>query len=252
MAKIAFHLTVSEGKRLIARAVAALPEVRKGLETGTVIICKGSTNAYIVEEVLGRTIDKPTYLTGNTQPVRGASPMTAERVPDVVLRAGVPLEGVSAIAAAADLGPGDVLIKGANALSPDRRMAGVLVGDRTGGTVGNTAGHVIGKNALQLTPVGLEKTIAGDLWEIAGRVNDQEPALSDIPQLWISQGRIITEIEALAVLAGVEALPMAAGGINGAEGATWFLAWGDEAMLDRCRAIVDSVQGEPPFHTPSQ
>ena len=83
-------------------------------------------------------------------------------------------------------------------------------------------------------------------------MNDQEPALSDIPQLWISQGRIITEIEALAVLAGVEALPMAAGGINGAEGATWFLAWGDEAMLDRCRAIVDSVQGEPPFHTPGQ
>lgn len=252
MAKIAFHLTVSEGKRLIARAVAALPEVRKGLESGTVIICKGSTNAYIVEEVLGRPIDKPTYLTGNTQPARGASPMTAERIPDVVLRAGIPLEEVSAIAAAADLGPGDVLIKGANALSPDRRMAGVLVGDRTGGTVGNTAGHVIGKGVLQLTPVGLEKTIAGDLWAIAERVNDQEPAVSGIPRLWISQGRIITEIEALAVLTGVEALPMAAGGINGAEGATWFLAWGDEDALDRCRAAVDSVLGEPPFQASGQ
>ncbi len=117
MAKIAFHLTVSEGKRLIARAVAALPEVRKGLETGTVIICKGSTNAYIVEEVLGRTIDKPTYLTGNTQPVRGASPMTAERVPDVVLRAGV-LGGVSAIRYGGRSGPGDVLIKGPTPCRP--------------------------------------------------------------------------------------------------------------------------------------
>lgn len=248
MAKTAFHLTVSEGKRLIARAVASLPEVRRALEGGILIVCKGSTNAYIVEEVLGRPIDKRTYLTGNTQPARGAAPMTTERIPDVVLRSGALVEGVSAIEAAAELGPGDVLIKGANALSPDRRMAGVLVGDRTGGTVGNTAGHAIGKGALQITPVGLEKTVGGDLWEMAARVNDQEPPVGSLPRLWISQGRVVTEVEALAILAGVEAAPIAAGGINGAEGSIWLLAWGDDEAVARCLAVVDAVLGEPPFH----
>lgn len=247
MAKTAFHLTVSEGKRLIARAVAAMPEVLRALQDGTVIICKGSTNGYVLEEILGRHIDKATYLTGNTQPARGAAPMTEERIPDVVLRHGEPVEGLTAIAAAAELQAGDVLIKGANALSPDRRMAGVLVGDRAGGTVGNTAGHVIGKGALQITPVGLEKTIGGDVWEAAARMNSQEPAVGCLPRLWISQGRIVTEIEALAMLAGVEAITVAAGGINGAEGSTWFLAQGSDEALARCLAIVDGVLGEPPF-----
>ncbi|MBD3173787.1 MAG: hypothetical protein GF320_01295 [Armatimonadia bacterium] len=247
MPKAAFHLTVSEGKRLVAKAVAAMPEVRRAIENGTVVICKGSTNAYVVEEVLGETIDKPMYLTGNTQPSRGAAPMTSARLPDVVLERGQRRDDVTAIEAAADLKPEDVLIKGANALSPDRRMAGVLVGDPTGGTVGNTAGHVIGKGATQITPVGLEKTIGGDLWEIASRVNGDEPVVGSMPRLWISQGQIVTEIEALELLAGVEAAAMSAGGINGAEGSTWLLVSGAEKAVGSCLTLIDGILGEPAF-----
>jgi hypothetical protein len=247
MAKAAFHLTVSECKRLIAKGVAALPEVRHALKDGTIAVCKGSTNAYVVEELLGRGIVKATYLTGNTQPAKGASPLPTERIPDVVLRNGEPVDGLTAIAAAAKMGPGDVLIKGANALSHDGRMAGVLVGDPTGGTVGNTAGHIIGKGITQIIPVGLEKTIPGDLWDVAEAVNEPDDLVGSIPRLWISQGFIVTEVEAVFALTGADASPMAAGGINGAEGAVWLLVQGE---LDRVQAAVklaESLYGEPPF-----
>jgi len=247
MSATAIHLTVAEGKRLIAKAVAALPEVRSALSSGLIVVCKGSTNAYIVEELTGRTIDKATYLTGNTQPARGARPLTKERIPELVLRDGTPVEGLTAVEAAAELKRGDVLMKGANALSPDRRMAGVLVGDPTGGTVGKTAGHVIGKGVAQLIPVGLEKTVAGNLWETAARVNCAIATAGHIPRMWVSQGRIITEVEALSILTGACATPMAAGGINGAEGAVWLLIEGSEEQVARALTVADGVYGEPPI-----
>jgi len=247
MSATSIHLTVAEGKRLIAKAVAALPEVRSALSKGLVVVCKGSTNAYIVEELTGRTIDKATYLTGNTQPARGARPLTTERIPELILRDGAPVEGLTAVEAAAELKRGDVLMKGANALSPDRRMAGVLVGDPTGGTVGKTAGHVIGKGAVQLIPVGLEKTVAGDLWETAARVNSATAAVGHIPRMWISQGRIITEVEAFGVLSGACVTPMGAGGINGAEGAVWLLIEGSEEQVAQALKIAEEIYGEPPI-----
>ncbi len=49
-------LTVSESKRLIAKGVAKLEFVQKARQEGTVAIAKGSTNGYVVEEILGKPI----------------------------------------------------------------------------------------------------------------------------------------------------------------------------------------------------
>ena len=46
-------LTVAESKRLIAKAVAQMPIVKNALENGMVIITKGTTNAYVAEEITG-------------------------------------------------------------------------------------------------------------------------------------------------------------------------------------------------------
>jgi hypothetical protein len=51
-----FTLTPSESKRLIAKAVAALPEVQEAREHGYLVIGRGSTNAYLIEELLGAPI----------------------------------------------------------------------------------------------------------------------------------------------------------------------------------------------------
>ena len=61
-------LTVSESKRLIAKGVAALPEVRRAMEEGMVVVATGTTNAYVLEELWGREFDKRRYRSGVTAP----------------------------------------------------------------------------------------------------------------------------------------------------------------------------------------
>ena len=48
--KALISLTVSEGKRLIGKAVAALPQVQAARKQGKLIIATGITNAYVAEE----------------------------------------------------------------------------------------------------------------------------------------------------------------------------------------------------------
>src|SRR5512133_3178026 len=65
-AKMAAALVVlnpSESRRLLGNATAALPEVKKALQSGTIIIARGVTNAYVTEEILGITVEPKAGLT---------------------------------------------------------------------------------------------------------------------------------------------------------------------------------------------
>ena len=64
-------LTVAESKRLIAKAVVQMPIVKNALENGTVIVIKGTTNAYIAEELTGKKADHAAFVTGRVSPRRG-------------------------------------------------------------------------------------------------------------------------------------------------------------------------------------
>jgi len=242
-----FALTVAESKRLIARGVAACPLVKRALESGIVAVAKGTTNGYIVEELTGEPIHKPHYCTGTTRPRKAKREIeVANKLPDLVLREGKRWEGGAATDAVAEMKAGDVFIKGANALNYERRQAAVLIGHPTGGTVGAAIGAVLARRATFLTPVGLEKNIPGDLHELhrqlaAAGANGSGPAL------WPVDSEIFTEIEALAVLCGVETKPIGAGGICGAEGAVWLAVWGSQEQIEKVEGIVDGVVGEPAF-----
>ncbi len=51
-------LTVQEGKRLIAKGLLAWEPFRRARESGIVAIAKGTTNAYVVDELLGGADEK--------------------------------------------------------------------------------------------------------------------------------------------------------------------------------------------------
>ncbi len=238
-------LTVSEGKRLIAKGVAASLWVKRALDEGMIVIAKGSTNGYIVEELLGQRIDKLRYALGLRWPQgRRRRLPPGERLPDVVLRRGEAVEGMDLDAAVQEMGPGDVFIKGANALNYQAGLAGVLAGPTTGGTIGRNLMAVLSRRATLLIPVGLEKEIAWDIAEVA-----RATRAPDVPQniLVSVEGEIITEIEALRLLTGVEAVQVAAGGIGGAEGAIELLVEGNEEAMAATRRLLEGVWGEPPF-----
>ncbi len=242
-----FVLTVSESKRLIAKGVARCPTVRRALEKGIVAVAKGTTNGYIVEELAGQAIHKPHYCTGTTRPQKGQGDVeVANKLPDLVLRRGQGWEGISAIEAVAEMKAGDVFIKGANALNYDLGQAAVLVGHPTGGTIGAAIGALVARRAALLIPVGLEKSVPGDLHEVARQLAEVGEGGSG-PTLWPVEGEIFTEIEALDVLFGVEAQPIGAGGILGAEGSVRLAVWGSRDQLQQVESLLDGIYGEPPF-----
>ncbi|MFH0962718.1 MAG: hypothetical protein V2A58_01755 [Planctomycetota bacterium] len=240
-------LTVAESKRLIARGIAADARVKAALKQGIVAVAKGTTNAYVVEELLGKEIDKSRYVTGCVIPAKRKGAGLDASLPDVVLRDGKPLEGATVKAIVREMRQGDVFIKGANALNYERRQAATLIGDATGGTLGATLGTIIGKKVTLLTPVGLEKNVPGDLAALARLIAEERRTKPPVFALWLTPGEIFTEIEALKVLADVEALPCAAGGVADAEGSIRLLLRADHPKMNKALRVLRTIQGEPPF-----
>jgi hypothetical protein len=64
-------------------------------------------------------------------------------------------------------------------------------------------------------------------------------------------GTVVTEIQALEQM-GVMAVPIAAGGCNGAEGASLLAIQGEEERMKNVLNIIDSIKGEPPLRLPTE
>lgn len=241
-------LTVSEGKRLIGKAVAEMPIVRRALRDGTVIIARGTTNTYVAEEILGREIERGAFVTGKVYPAKGGKRFRpSKRLGEMVIRRGKLAEGVSFDEALGRLKPGDVVIKGANALDYEDGTAGILIGHPAGGTIGKAMPYVIARKAHLVIPVGLEKQVAGSVEEIATRMREPVESVNRVPSMFLVRGHIVTEIEALKILAEVDAFQAAAGGIGGAEGSVRLVFRGTREKVEEALRIIGEVQGEPPF-----
>ena len=220
------------------------------LRSGIVAVAKGTTNAYVVEELTGERIRKAHYCAGTTRPAgRKAEVEIANKLPDLVLRRGERWEGVAATDAVTEMKPGDVFIKGANAINYDRGQAGILIGHPTGGTIGAAIGTVVARRITLLLPAGLEKNIPGDLSE-AYRLLTAVGESGAGPMLWPVDGEIFTELEALKVLCGVDARAIGAGGILGAEGSVRIGVWGTREQLTQVDSLLEGIHGEPPFGSP--
>ena len=250
MAVATFSLTVSEGKRLIAKGVAQLPAIQRAMNKGLIAVCKGTTNAYVLEELLGEPVEKTGYVLGATIPAKGAAraSLLPGSIPEVILRDGRPATDLPTVQDAFKvMGRGDIVIKGANALDYKHRLAGVLIGHPEGGTVGAFTGRMHGRKFGLVIPIGLEKQVAGDLRAAEVDLLSAGPDKYTGPSLWVIHGQIVTEIEAIRVLVDAEAVQIGAGGIGGAEGAVWLMVKGDEDAVHRATELIEGVQGEPPF-----
>lgn len=238
-------LTVAEGKRLIAKGVAASELVQRAMEQGSLAISSGTTNAYVIEEITGEKFDKKTHVTGRTLPAGYKGPALSYAGNDLIIRKGERITGVAANDYVTEMGPGDVFVKGANAINYELNQAAVLIGHPTGGSVGSTIGTIVARRIQYLHPVGLEKSVNADLNEMAALLNEDSDGKG--PTLWVVPGMLFTEIEALETLAGVAACHVGSGGIGQAEGAVWLALFGDEEGLARAKNVIEGVRGEPSF-----
>lgn len=242
-----FTLTSSESKRLIGKAAAALPEVKQAKDNGYLVISRGSTNAFILEELLGEKIEKERYVAGMV--VKGVFCIMGQalRTKPVVFHKGKVLN-VEPGAVIPDMKPGDLLLKGANAIDPYGN-AGVAMAGAGGGTMGQFYMALKAAGVATIYPVGLEKMIpsVADAAKYGGTLSLDKSIGAVAGMACVSDGRIFTEIEAIETLFGVEAIPYAAGGWGGSEGAVTMVVDGPEDDVNECLEFIKEIKGEPPL-----
>jgi hypothetical protein len=241
-----FCVTVSMGKRLIGKALAAHPEIQAVLAKGTLVVLAGTTDGYVAEEILtslgqAEGFSREGFRRGMTV-APGAKALKAELKGDVIVRDGELVQGQTIFDVVDELKTGDVVLKGANAFDP-RGQPAVLIGHPQGGTVMALMAAVIGRRVRLIVPVGLEKRVLEDINVLAQRCN--APGASG-PRLFPMPGQAFTEIDAIRALAGAEACLLAAGGVYGAEGASWLGVSGTAEQIEAAARLIRSVADEPP------
>lgn len=246
MEKALITLTVSEGKRLIAKGVTQLPQVQRALQEGYIIVAGGTTNAYIAEELTGKTLDKARYSAGIICGGRSCITPASSRIEPLVLKDGKEIDEPWQ-EAVMKFGAGDVFIKGANALDMEG-FAGVLVAQPEGGTIGKALPILTARGSHLLLPVGLEKLIPSvvEAAQYLGIEALQDGIGKKTGLITVSYGDVITEADALEILFGVEAIPVAAGGVGGSEGSLTLVMAGFSEDLEEALNMVLSLKGEPP------
>jgi hypothetical protein len=245
-------LNPSESRRLLAKATVALPEVRHAFQNGTIIIGRGITNAYVTEELLGIRVEPKAGQTvgmvcrGITTGNSGSPPC-----PHHVIRHGKVVEGADSKVEILSFGPEDVFIKGANAIDPDGN-AGILTSSFVGGTIGMAWPVVTPRGSHLIMPVGLEKLVPSVIEAAKHTGLHYFKHSMGLPARLtpIILGKVVTEIEALAVLAGVQVTHVGSGGVGGSEGAVVLSIEGEESCLDSAFALVKAIKGEPPVSVP--
>jgi len=241
-------LTVSESKRLVAKAVARMPIVKEALKNGIVIITKGTTCTYVAEEILGKKIPHGAYILGRTFPEKGGKKLgDVESIGEVVLVKGKHRKDLSLEQAVRMLKPGDVVIKGANALDHENKLAAGIVGSSSGGTMGKILPYVGSRKAHLVIPVGLEKQVSGSVIDIVKKMQEPVDSLNDVYSMFLFTGHIVTELEALKLLTDVSVFQAAAGGIGGAEGSVRLICRGPRRKVQNALNLAEKIHGEPPF-----
>ena len=249
-------LTPAEGKRLIGKAVAGMDVVQDALREGTIVVATSTTSAYVLEELLGEEIaDKGMFTAGIVTAKAACITDPKGRYQNRVITKGK----VKEMAAKdlpkvlAKMGPSDVFIKGANAVDPFGQ-AGILLGGVGGGTIGGVWGHITANGVTAIFAVGLEKLVPVSLADVAPRtgIESVDVSMGMAVGMMVVGGVVVTEMEAFRLLLGVEAYPIAGGGIDGGEGSKTFLIEGEERDVKAAYDLVCSIKGEPPLTTRAQ
>lgn len=235
-------LTVAEGKRLIAQAVAGMAEVQAALKRGKILL-KGGTTVSAVSELLAGA---PLRISGRISP-RG----TMAGAPDVEGPHSIVLEGgrwrdidATFAAEAARLGPGDVVVIGANCFDASGRAA-MMAGSEGCGNPGAGLSALWCEGATVLIPAGLEKLIPGTIDDAIRAAGRKKPArsLGMAVGLVPLVGRLVTELDALRMLAPIEATVIGRGGIDGAEGSTVIAVDGEAGAVEKLFETVAALKG---------
>jgi len=250
-----YPLTPAAGKRLIAKALAVHPWVTETLRTGRLVIVAGTTNSYAAEEILkqiGQAVGFVSrhFFRGVTLPPSviaaraGRPPDTSGFPGDVVIDKGVWARAKTIFEVIDQLGPDDLILKGANALDVSGH-AGGFIDHPDGGPTGAILPAVLGRHTKMLIPVGLEKRVPGSLLDLSHALTSPD---NKGLRMCLLPGTVFTEMDAIALVTKARATLVGAGGVAGAEGTIWLAVEGNDEQLAQVDALMRKVLTEPGFN----
>jgi len=245
--KAAFALTPAESKRLLAKAIVRMPEVRAALERAYVILCGGTTNAFVAQELLGREVEPARFTAGLSSMGLLCVTRPADRIPfPIILHKGQVVE-TTMRQALDDFHRETVVIKGANAVDPEGNV-GVITSGFDGGTVAATIGTLTSQGLRYIVPVGLEKLVPSvrESARAVGAKTLDYTLGADYGMYCLVNATVVTEIAALRILFDVDATHVASGGIGGSEGAVSLVIAGEEAKVRAAIDLLERIKGEKP------
>ena len=251
-------LTPTESKQLIAKAIAKLDVVRQALTDGMIVIHPSSSTYFIFEELIGAKPMTNYWVCGVVAP-RGMcvemamafgdhSPRTVKFDPGELrglwaIKKGKVLTEKNLSELMGQMTAKDVFIKGANALDTQGNV-GVLIGESA--ALGMVLSTWRKKKFTLIYPVGLEKLIPIPVRQATMEAKQAKyeygmglPAgLFPYPD-----GKTITEIDAVKILSGAIAVPIASGGLGGAEGATTLIIKGTDKQVRDAIEFIEQSKG---------
>jgi hypothetical protein len=256
-------LIPNESKKLIAKALANLDEIKTALQEGIVVLHPSSSTLFLAEEILGKIPETEVWMCGAITP-RAACGDDAVKVwitthpeargkggPEAfpfswVIEKGKLSQGETLTSLFSRMGSKDIYIKGVNAIDPQGKV-GVLIGnDIEGGTIGRVIYAQREKGFTIIYPVGLEKLIPVSMEEAveAARYRlNLSYSMGARCSLLQCEGKVVTELKAIEILTGATAIPISAGGIDGAEGAITLVISGEDNQVKEAIAYIESVKG---------
>ena len=251
-------LTPTESKKLIAKAVTRLDVVKQAATDGMVVIHPSSSTYFIFEELTGAKPRTNYWVCGVVTP-RGMcvemamalgdrSPRTVKFDPGKLrglwaIKKGKVLTESTTAELMEQMTANDVYIKGVNALDSQGNV-GILVGERGG--LGVVLSAWKKKKFSLIFPAGLEKLIPIPVRQAAmeAKQTKYEYGMGLPAGLFAyPDGRSITEIDAVKILSGADAIPIASGGLGGAEGAATLIIKGKNKQVRDALEFIEQSKG---------
>jgi hypothetical protein len=243
MKKIQFTLTVEEGKQIIAMGTCEHPLFKRSLSNSRIILKGGTTVSRIAEIIAGI----PLKISGRISKRGTMASVGKTQAPhSIIIEKGKWLNvDEDIVKLSQTMGGNDLVVCGANAFDSQGRAA-MITGSAGGSNPGASLSFWYSEGVPMLIPVGIEKMIPGNLDEIISRTGRRGKDLSwgMAVGLLPLKGEIITEIEAVRLLTGVECQAIGAGGLFEAQGSVTLEAWGEDIKIDNLIEIIKKIKCE--------
>lgn len=253
MKLIQIVLNPAESKKLISDALFRMGCVQKAFKKGILAIHPSSTVYFLYEHLTGSLpsegwifgmvskdgLCRSKYVAESLNTGKSARKLWVFR--EGVLSDPVPLDAVLQ-----EMGPGDVFIKGCNAIDSYGNAAVLSSSPDKGGTTGKIIRAKAERGFKFIVPAGAEKSIPGRLSEVydfCGKDKADAGGGLACGVFPVTGGLVVSETDAIRVLFGADAVVGAGGGVSGAEGSVIIFVRAEE---EKCGEILDyfaSIKG---------